>query len=357
MQIDFKEIFDSYNKSQEKVWEHDRTKTAGASEIFGCIRSSWFSKHAGGKNKYDPDEKEDSWGAMMRGDILEEHYVVPAMHHGLPEGVKMLMAGADQQTLIHNLNSATPDGLIVGVERDALAKYGVPDLKSNCFMFEIKSIDPRSNLPEEKAVHHGQCQQQMGIIREKTKWRPYFAVIIYVDASFLDKIKVFIVPYEASKWKAAQKRADMIFNTDDPKDLKPEGHFNDGCKFCKWKGACSIVQIGSIPKAKAGEIAEEDQYELSALLDEAKEVEAAMKEAKADLEEIKQEIKDKLMAMDKRWFNFEKDGQAYEASWSSQKGRETFDKKAAEAAGLDLSAFTKTGNPFEKFSIKVKEAE
>ena len=164
-QLDFDAMFASYHATQAKTWDHDRSKTVGASEIFGCIRKGWFEKHKNGKNKYDPDEDDSSWGAALRGDILEEHYVVPALYHSIPKGTKLLLAGADQQTLISGLNSVTPDGLLVGLKRDALAKYGIPDIKSNCILIEMKSIDPRAGLSEEKSIHRGQFQQQMGIIR------------------------------------------------------------------------------------------------------------------------------------------------------------------------------------------------
>lgn len=352
MQIDIQQIFEKYKLTQEKIWEHDRSKTVGASEIFACIRKGWFEKNP--KNKYDPDEENGSWGAMLRGDIIEEHYVVPAFEVGLPEGVKMLMAGSNQTTLIDGLNSATPDGLIVGVDRDALAGYGIPDIKSNCFGLEIKSIDPRSNLHEEKAVHHGQCIQQMGLMREKTKWRPYYTVIVYVDASFLDNIKVFIVPFDKGKWAAAKKRADMIFNTDDPKDLTPEGHITNTCTYCRWKKACSLVQIGSIPADNRDELDEADKNTLMDLTAEAADIQKKMKEFKEDLDTIKQEIKDELTRLDRRYYTIEEEGVKYEARWSSQAGRQTFDKKAAEEAGLDLEPFMKEGNPFEKFEVKVK---
>ena len=45
MPIDIKAIFDSYYESRQKTWAHDRSKTVGASEVFGCVRKGWFEKH------------------------------------------------------------------------------------------------------------------------------------------------------------------------------------------------------------------------------------------------------------------------------------------------------------------------
>lgn len=353
MPLDFKEIFQTYADSRKKTWAHDRSLTVGASEIFGCLRKGWFEKNK--NNKYDKDDDDSSWGATMRGDIIEEHYVVPALEVGLPKEYKLLLGGDDQQTFIDGLNSATPDGLIVGLPRDALANYGIPDIKSNCVGLEIKSIDPRMNLVEEKTIHHGQCIQQMGLVRTKTKWRPYYTVILYVDASFLDQIKVFVVEWSPQKWKAAQKRADMIFNTDDPKDIRPEGKLNDGCKFCKWQTACSIVTIGSIPPDVKTELDDEDRDTLLELIQKERENDKLMKELKEESAEIKQEIKDEFSRLGRRWCSIKYDGYEFSARWSSQKGRQSFDKKAAEDAGIDLEPFMKTGDPIETFSCKLVE--
>src|SRR5690606_31829838 len=132
------------------------------------------------------------------------YHVVPAMEY-LPAPAKLTMGGSVQETIVLGRNSATPDGLIVGLDKEPLSLYGIENIRSNCVVLEIKSIDPRVNLKEEKDIHHGQTQVQMGIIRETTKFRPNYAVIIYVDASFLDNIKVYVVEFDAKKWEVAKK--------------------------------------------------------------------------------------------------------------------------------------------------------
>jgi hypothetical protein len=256
--------------------------------------------------------------------------------------------------LISGLNSATPDGLIIGLTRDALVKYGVPDIKSNCILLEIKSIDPRTNLTEEKSIHNGQTIQQMGLIRELTKWRPYYTIIVYVDASFLDNIKVFVVEWDAKKWAAAKKRSDMIFNTDDPKELTPEGKINDSCTYCKWQKACSIVQLGAIPADNRPQLEPEDEEIFIELISEAAKLAAEIKEKTEEHNALKQEIKDELVRLDRRWCEIKHDGKAYSTRWSKQKGRKSLDKDAVEAAGIDLEPFMVEGDGFEKFEVKVK---
>jgi hypothetical protein len=73
--IDFAEAFHTFVGANQKTWAHDRTKSVGASEAFGCLRKAWFSKHETPK---DPEYKE-SWGALQRGDLIEQHFAEPAV--------------------------------------------------------------------------------------------------------------------------------------------------------------------------------------------------------------------------------------------------------------------------------------
>src|ERR1035437_1861543 len=75
--LDFVSIFSEYIAANQKEWAHDRAKSVGASEVFGCLRQMWFRKF-GEKNGFAVDEDADEdWGAMQRGKILEAHFVVP----------------------------------------------------------------------------------------------------------------------------------------------------------------------------------------------------------------------------------------------------------------------------------------
>lgn len=355
--LNFNEIFNKWNESTKKIFSHDRSQTVGASEVFGCLRQVFFKKR--GKDLgYEKDkDNDDSWGASKRGDLLENHYIVPALRDFLPEGAKLLFSGEDQKTLFHNKNSATPDGLIVGLEKDALIDFGIPDIKSDCVVIEMKTIDPRVGLKEEKIIHHGQAQIQMGIFRENTKYKPYYAVILYVDASFLDNIKPFIVEYDQSKWEAAQKRANTIWEYDDPKQFRPEGKFDDSCGFCEYKKACSLVTIGSIPpEEKKSTYSDEGREEVGKLVKEIKELETKMELEKKSVEEKKYEVKRilerektrKMQAEDRKW----------RITWFSQAGKKTVDMEALKETlkehEIDIEDFMKEGKPFD--TLRITEA-
>jgi len=348
-------MFDLWANSTQKTWAHDRSKSVGASEVFGCLRKAWFSKR-GKSFGFEPDaDFVQSWGATKRGDLIENHLVVPAITLGLaaqaPKAT-LLYAGEEQETIVLERASATPDGLVVGVRKDALARYGVDDLESNCFNLEIKSIDPRVGLHEEKAVHRGQVQMQMGLIRETTEYRPTYAVILYVDASFHDKITPFIVRYDEKVYLAGKKRAENVWQIDDPKKIAPEGKFDKTCDYCPFKNACAFVTVGAIPpKDDAKKLPIETDSELEALIAAYREQKAKADVAEHDFEIAKHAIKDYLATLGKSrvW------GDGYKVSWTSQNGRKTLDKDAMIADGIDLSKYEKEGDGFDKLTISLAD--
>lgn len=347
-QLDFKEIFEKWNAATQKVFAHDRSQTVGASEVFDCLRKVFFKKR-GAELGYEKDVDADvSWGATRRGDILENYFIVPALSQYLPQGAKLLFAGDDQKTLFFKRNSATPDGLIVGLTSDALSGLGIPDIKSDCVVIEMKTIDPRVGLVEEKAIHHGQAQIQMGLIRDTTPYKPNYAIVLYIDASFLDNIKPFVVEFDENKWKAAQTRANTVWAHDKADDIRPEGKIDDGCKFCEFKTACSIVITGKIPEAKKKYNYDDDAKEqVSGLVNEIKDLEVIIKDYEKNIEEMKSQIKDILQEQDTRKMGDE----SFSVSWYPQDGRETVDTKAMEADGIDLSPYKKRGNGFDVLRI------
>src|SRR5262249_27250299 len=153
----------------------------------------------------DPDWS-DPWGATLRGDLIEQHFVEPALRAAF--GAKLLYAGTEQQTLTNEFLSATPDGLVVDQPADALAYVGVPDLgPGRCFVTEIKSIDPRTSLTAPKPEHAYQAIVQQGLFRELTEHQPEYAVVLYVNASFLDDIVEFVVPFDSDIYEHAKQRA------------------------------------------------------------------------------------------------------------------------------------------------------
>lgn len=355
---DFDLFFNSFIDSTKKQWAHDRTKTLGGSEVFGCIRKAWYSRHETPK---DPDYKE-SWGATRRGDLIENYHVVPAMQHAAETGgFKIDYVGGDQQTLFCDgvPMSVTPDGLIHGLPRNWLQRYGIPDIKSDCVMFEIKSIDPRVDLSEEKAIHHGQTQIQMGLVRENTKFRPHYAVILYVNASFFDDMNVFVVEWDEKKYEVAKLRARTAYEAPNAENLIREGQIDGSCTYCPFKGACLATTLKAFPKdeegkgKKAKQSPQEHVDAVADLVALAHKARIAKKKAEKTDALIKEQIKGKLTELQTRRV---KDGE-WSLSYSMQSGRATIDKDKMSTVLRLTQDFIDKHNLGTEFDNALREAE
>lgn len=349
MSLNFKRTFDEYSEKTKKTWEHDRSKTVGASEVFQCIRRTYFTKHG-----YSPDAGfAQSYGATSRGSLLEAHYVVPALRSALPEGVTAIWMGDDQVTLIDDELSATPDGQLLGLPKDALKEYGIEDIESDSVLVEIKSFDPRLSLDEPKPIHVGQVQQQFGLVHSQTNHRPEYAVIIYVNASWVDDIRVFVVKRDPAVYEVCKKRAKMVYSASAPTDLPPEGKLKAGseCDYCPFQKQCIQAQVGSVPSEKGeGDFAPKDEAELRRLIKQESEVAEKLTELTAFKKTIAENIKAFLRKHGRR---FGKTSDGYSASYSVVKGRTSYDLERIVAdTGINLSDYEKVGEPSEKLTTR-----
>lgn len=356
MTIDIKEMFNGYIAKHQKVWEHDRASTVGASEAFACQRKVFFDKNEADyeKDPVDPEEG-TGWGAMERGNHMED-WVVKVLEFMKPEGSEYLFGSEGQETFVYGQNSATPDGLFTNLAPDALAAYGIDDIESDCVGVEIKSFDPRANFDEEKAIHYGQSQAQMGIIRRMTEYKPMYTLIVYVNASFYDDVRVFPVRYDPGSWKAAVRRADEILSATKPEELRPEGKLADGCKFCTWQRECAKASKETVPvnDSLKDALLEDDEIELFDLVARERELDQLRKETDKDQKELKEEIKELMKDLDRRRVKSPR----FSVTWSWQDGTKTLDKAAVKEAGIDLEPFMKDANGFDKLTIKLaKEKE
>lgn len=332
-----KETLAEYAKTLSKIWEHDRTKTVGASEIGQCARKiNWL------KTERKPDEdNSDEYGGMLRGTMMETYFWVPAMRKRY--GKDLLMAGDEQKTLISGKLSATPDGLVVNQPLDALKEFGIKDLKGDCFVVECKTIDPRVNLTEEKSEHAHQVQVQLGLIREKTKYKPTYAVISYMDASFWHEVAEYVVEYDPEIYENAKARATSILA-----DVKhpAEGWILGGkeCEYCTFTRQCGIIRK-SMPEKEA---AADPQFvaeiidlctDYSVAKDEAKQAESRVRAA---AEKIKERLRDKSVRKIKGV-----------VSWSPVKGRTTYDVEEMRKNGIDVDAYATTGEASERLQVLI----
>ncbi len=341
------EILNTYVNKTQKTWKHDRMQTVGASEIGGCARRTWYIKNA---EVHDKDHL-NRWGASRRGDLIEQHLVVPALRKRF--GKKLLWAGKEQRTFAKRHLSATPDGLLTGLKSDALKHLGIKDLGSNCVLVEIKSIDPRANLDKEKHQHRMQAITQLGLVRLLTKYRPNYCLLVYVDASFHDDITEFVIAFDQRVFDIAQARASKILLAKFPKDLQPEGYIAGGseCEHCPFKDPCGIERH-MLPSEKFKDKPVDPQRiaEMTDLCKQAQIYEAHEEQFAASRKRMHELIRERLREWDIRKV-------PGVVTLSSVKGRMSWNnedlRKAATAAGVDVETFIRYGEPTTRLTISL----
>jgi hypothetical protein len=348
--ISVKNIVRNYLASKsEKDWGgHDRASTVGASDIGQCERRVYFTKNA---VPQDPDFVQ-RYGAMERGNLIENHLVVPALAAAL--GSQLIRAGEEQQTIVDGYLSATPDAVLIDLAPDCLAHLGIDDIgPSQCIALEIKSIDPRVDIKKAKAEHAYQTQVQMGLLRHATNHHPDYALIAYIDASFVDDVNEFVVRFDPAIYQAAQDRARRIMTAHAAVDLAPEGKMAGGneCRYCAWSSHCADVTVAGIPYDNSNPSLDEDDIDaLEALIRLERASSDAIDDISVELAARKQSIKDFLREHGIRRYHTDE----WSVAWSSSKGRVTVDAAMAEAAGIDLEPFRKEGQPGDRLIVKVK---
>lgn len=326
-----------------RQWQTDRSQTVGASEVGQCARKVFWLKneadatHAAPR---DPDYQ-DTWGARMRGTVYENNFWEPALR--MRFGPRLKFAGREQRTFVSGFLSATPDGLLLGMEPGQVAPGSGEHITVEC-----KTADPRTNLSEAKAENVYQTHVQMGLIRELTPYQPTHSVLSYTDASFWNEVREFVIEFDPKAFAAAQARATKIMTATHASELKPEGWIAGGreCEYCPFTRACGIERR-SVPEKNA---VADPQFvaEMADLARTAKQLEASRDANDVRLREIQQEIRDRLRAKGTRKI-------PGLLTWSAVKGRPSYDNKAireaAAAAGVDIEALTSVGEPTDRLQI------
>jgi hypothetical protein len=352
------EALAAYAATTARVFE-DRNSTVGASEIGSCARKVYFTKNAGNPTHRIASDVgfAESRGATLRGRLLEDHFWVPALRARF--GPKLLYAGDEQRTLASGFLSATPDGLLVDMPRDALAYLGVPDIgEDRSIVVEAKSIDPRVQFDDgPKPEHVYQVIVQMGLLREVTRHRPQYAVISYVNASFLDDVTEFAIQFDPQIFDNAKKRAAQIMTATAAGEIKPEGWVAGGkeCERCPFAPACGIERR-AVPPPSTAEADLQFIAELRELAVTAKEQRSIAEAAAAHQRDAEHAIRERLRAKGLRKVADEDFG----ITWSAVKGRSGIDVKAltvaATDAGVDVTQFATTAEPTDRLVIRVREA-
>jgi hypothetical protein len=338
-----REALRDYALKTNKEFTHDRTKTVGASEIGLCERRVWFAKHT---PRATPIRETGSWGASFRGSMIEDTVWAPAIR--ATYGDKVLFIGKDQRTLTSGYLSATPDGLLT--DTNPLKEFGILRGRGNCVLLESKTIDPRSILREAKAENRYQVQVQMGLVRETTKFKPNYAIISYINASFWDEVDEFIEKFDPKIYKVAKERAERIITAKSMDDMRPEGTFTGGseCQYCPFRKQC-YERLGRVPE----EDNTLDKQYVAQIEDQCREIVALEDQIKAlasSVEEKKYELKEDLRKKNVRRV-------PDVVTWSTVKAAVRFDNKAireaAQAAGVDVDSLKVVGEPTDRLQILV----
>ena len=331
------------DRKSRRKWAHDRRVTVGSSEIGMCARRvSW--------QKAEPELVSGSWGAALRGTVIEERLWLPAMRKKW--GDRLLYAGRDQKTLVKGDLSSTPDGILVNLTKPEMQELLGSSERPGPVVVECKSIDPRINLPDAKAEHLAQVQCQLGLLRDTTAFCPRYAVVSYVNASFWDDVAEFVVEYDDKVYQAAKRRAKEILSTPG-EDLRPEGLIAGGkeCEHCPFVQRCSKARYDSLPPSGNDPNPDIDRAfadEVKGICEEIRGIEKEANKLSEEVNKLKYDVRDKLKQRGLRKV-------PGVVSWSPVSGRISYDmdslREAATDVGLDVDEFKKEGNPSDRLSI------
>jgi hypothetical protein len=349
-QLDKDLIYSAYVRSKERGWGRGgRSQSIGASEIGMCARRTWHLKRDTPKDAIF----QDSYGAMERGNLVEEFWV-RAMRHTF--GSRLKGAGNEQRRLPKGYISCTPDGCLTDLPRDFLQPYGVDDIgEDGSILTECKSFDPRKNPTGVQSEHRLQLIVQIGLVRCLTRRKPLFAAIWYTNAAWLDDVRVFIVKYDEDEFRTLEQRAERIMRANSASDLPPEGYIAGGseCEMCPWAGQCG-VERRQVPASDKAEIDTSFAGEIAALARNKKTLEAEIDRLGAEMRAVEIDIRSRLRSRDVR--RIEADG--IKVAWSAVKGRTGWNnagiRQAAEAAGVDLTPFVTTSEPGDRLTITIR---
>jgi len=255
-------------------------------------------------------------------------------------------AGRYQRTFIDpdNYLSATPDGVVADLD------------KSECFLVECKSIDPRAKIEQARPEHVYQVQVQIGLVRQLTPFKPSYGVLTYIDASFLDESKEFRIDFDEGLFDQAKERARAIMQANAADELRPEGYIagKAECEHCPFRRSCSTMRANAVP-SEEGKLDEVTLAKLASLAQL-----RAIEKGRAEEAELRaRQTEDAIKKILREAGTRRAEGYGVRISLSALKGRPSWDwpalRAAADEAGLDLAQFETTGDPSDRLVVSLKE--
>jgi hypothetical protein len=344
------QTLDAYAKSAGKTFTHDRMNTLGASEVGQCVRKMFWLKNEDDKQygvERDP-EYVDNWGAKMRGTVIEDAFWEPAMRARF--GSRLAYSGKDQRTFVSDFLSATPDGIVCGLSDTEREMIGVD---TDCVTLECKSADPRTNLAQAKQANIFQTHVQMGLIRELTPLQPTHSILSYIDASFWNEVREFVIPFDEKLYENAKQRATLVMTATTMNELPPEGWIAGGneCNYCPFTKACGIERRNLPFQEVAAPVDPQFVAEMTGMATHLKLAQEAQGAAESSVRQLQDEIKTRLREKGIRKI-------PGVLSWSEVKGRQSYDnkaiKQAAIDAGIDVEQFSTVGEKTDRLLIQIE---
>lgn len=303
----------------------DRAKYMNASTADSCIRKQWFERNL-------PPVEQD-WGFARRGK-QGEMYLVDCLRAA---GAELLHCGEDQVSLVSEAHriSATPDGYM--------------KTEDGWLAVEFKTIDPRTNrayLPKPEHVTQLRIGMEIAHLQGGDFPAPVSGVIVYMDASNYNDIIEVGVQREPGILVWLAPRAKRMLTAKGADRLDREGKRTGECKKyggCPFAEQCGIEIEGEAKVSRANQGSKLDAAVQAYVMAKADEQEATQRKLVA-AEDIKKELKarnaSQLMVGNHR------------VEMTPVAGRRSYDWKAMEKAGIDLSPFMTTGKPSERLTVE-----
>jgi hypothetical protein len=361
--IDFNKGFTQAVSDGAKVWE-DRQSTVGASEAFGCHRKIFFKRMA--PELADVVEEIDpEWGHTERGNLIENEFVVPKLA-SMFGAERCLYMGSSQKTFKDGRLSATPDGIVIDLPRDALILYGVDDIGGTDIATEVKTFggtfaEPKKYITRDaddnpvvryqaRAQHVGQNIIQMGCIAKNTNYQPKTGVVLYVNPVNLKDIRVATVVYDHDVYTNALRRAEEIYIPGkQASDFRAEGlRGGNDCTYCEFTRACLSIEHQSMPSGKKKDIDSKRLAELELLTKNV----FSLRAKYTDLGKTKKAAEADLRAALFSAGTTHANGGDWSASVSKRPGRKSLSKDMLIDDGVDVENYMKQGEDYFVLNTK-----
>ena len=195
---------------------------------------------------------------------------------------------------------------------------------------------------------------QLTYICSETKQAPKAAILIYVNASFLNQIKCFVIPLDTNSAQHLEARANSVWDEYSPDNLPiPEGKLEGGkdCQYCAWRKQCQGTEVSLIPASDNNYVVAVE-HKVRDLAVQRKKLHAQTKSDGIELKHIDQVIMETLREADTRKVS----GDWGSVTAFSAKSPPRYNGELFAAQGLDPKDFQISGDFSPRLNITLKKS-